>query len=326
MARLTVYVDLVFLSNLTIDASILMTTAKVRHLRPRRRRVALSASVGAAYAAAMFVTSVPYLYSFGAKLMISAFMVYLTFGYGGPLKFARTIGSFYLVNFATLGAVIGISSLVKWSGSPWRGIAFTDDGGMVLSFDVQAVMLVLTMGIAIWLYRSEAESRESRKRLEALVVDVNIRIGDREWTCRGLVDTGNRLYDPLTRIPVMILEASLWRDELPKGWADRLRSESADRLIGELEEAEGGLSSFRDRYRLVPYRAAGGNSKLMLAVKPDSVTISDAAGKEAPCVQRRVLVGLDGGSLSSEGAYRAIVHSDLTLASAEVPASSTQTA
>ncbi|MDI4646550.1 sigma-E processing peptidase SpoIIGA [Cohnella hashimotonis] len=323
---MTVYVDLVFLSNLTIDASILMTTAKVRHLRPRRRRVALSASIGAAYAAAMFVTSVPYLYSFGAKLMISALMVYVTFGYGGPLKFARTMGSFYLVNFATLGAVIGISSLVKWSGSPWRGIAFTEDGGMVLSFDVQAFMLAVTLGVAIWLYRSEAESRESRKRLEALVVDVTIRIGEREWSCRGLVDTGNRLYDPLTRIPVMILEASLWRDDLPIGWADRLKSESADRLIGELEEAEGGLSAFRDRYRLVPYRAAGGSSKLMLAVKPDSVSIKDPAGKEAACVHRRVLVGLDGGSLSSEGAYRAIIHSDLTLASVEVPESSPQTA
>lgn len=197
---------------------------------------------------------------------------------------------------------------------------------MVLSFDVQAILLAATLAMAIWLYRSEAESRESRKRLETLVVDVSIRIGDREWTCRGLVDTGNRLYDPLTRIPVMILEASLWRDELPKGWADRLKSESADRLIGELEETEGGLPSFRDRYRLVPYRAAGGNAKLMLAIKPDSVTIADPAGNEEPCVQRRVLVGLDGGALSAEGAYRAIVHADLTLASVEVPASSTQTA
>lgn len=323
---MTVYVDLVFLSNLTIDAAILLTTAKVRHLRPRRRRVALSASVGAAYAAAMFVTSVPYLYSFGVKLMISALMVYVSFGYGGPLKYARTMGSFYLVNFATLGAVIGISSLVRWSGSPWQGIAFTDDGGMVLSFDMQAVMLIVTLAVAIWLYRSEAESREGRKRLEALMVDVYIRIGDREWQCKGLVDTGNRLYDPLTRIPVMIVEASLWREELPVGWADRLRTESADKLISELEEAEGGWASLRDRYRLVPYRAAGGNSKLMLAVKPDSVSISDPAKQEAACVHKRVLVGLDGGSLSSEGAYRAIVHADLTLASEAVTASSTQTA
>ncbi|CAI6020427.1 sigma-E processing peptidase SpoIIGA [Cohnella sp. JJ-181] len=323
---MTVYVDLVFLSNLTIDASILLTTAKVRHLRPPRRRVALSASVGALYAAAMFVTSVPYLYSLGVKLMISALMVFLAFGYGGPLKFARTMGSFYLVNFATLGAVIGVSSLVKWSGSPWRGIAFTSDGGMILSFDVQAVMLAITMGVAIWLYRTEAGSRESRKRLEALVVDVVIRIGDREWSCRGLVDTGNRLYDPLTRIPVMIVEAALWRDELPEGWADRLKTESADRLIGELDDADGGLPALRDRYRLVPYRAAGGNSKLMLAVKPDSVSIADPAGQGDACVHRRVLVGLDGGSLSSEGAYRAIVHADLTVASVEVSATSTQTA
>lgn len=313
---MTVYVDLVFLSNLTIDAAILLTTAKVRHLRPARRRVALAATVGAAYAAAMFVTAVPYLYSLGVKLMISALMVYLSFGYGGPLKFARTMGSFYLVNFATLGAVIGISSLVRWSGSPWQGIAFTDGGGMVLSFDMQATMLALTLAVAIWLYRSEAESRESRKRLETLVVDVSIVIEEQTWSCRGLVDTGNRLYDPLTRVPVMIVEASLWREELPEGWADRLKTESADRLIGELDEAKGGCPLLRDRYRLVPYRAAGGSTKLMLAVKPDRVIVKDPLKQEAECVHSRVLVGLDGGSLSSEGAYRAIVHADLTIASA----------
>ncbi|MEK0313079.1 sigma-E processing peptidase SpoIIGA [Cohnella sp. 56] len=324
---MTVYVDLVFLSNLTIDAAILLTTAKVRHLRPPRRRIALSATVGAVYAAAMFVTAVPYLYSFGVKLMISALMVYLSFGYGGPLRFARTMGSFYLVNFAMLGAVIGLYSLIRWSGSPWQGIAFTNDGGMVLSFDMQATMLALTLAVAVWLYRSEAESRDSRKRLEALMVDVSIRIGEQTWCCKGLVDTGNRLYDPLTRVPVMVVEASLWREQLPTGWADRLKVESADRLIGELDEAQGGSALLRDRFRLVPYRAAGGATKLMLAVKPDSVSITDPERQEATCIHSRVLIGLDGGSLSSEGAYRAIVHADLTLASAGSSASaSSQTA
>ncbi|MNO01806.1 Sporulation factor SpoIIGA [compost metagenome] len=46
----------------------------------------------------------------------------------------------------------------------------------------------------------------------------------------------------------------------------------------------------------------------MLALKPDEVTVV-LEGREIRIT--RVLVGLDGGRLSSEGAYRAIIHPSL---------------
>ncbi|MBN2983385.1 sigma-E processing peptidase SpoIIGA [Cohnella algarum] len=126
---MTVYVDLVFLTNLAVDGTVLLTTAKVRKLRPGRTRIALSAAAGAAYAAIMFLADIPYLYTFGAKVIVSAIMVWIAFGYGGPLRFIRLFGAFYLVNFATLGGVIGISFLLKQTGSPWGSVTVTEQGG-----------------------------------------------------------------------------------------------------------------------------------------------------------------------------------------------------
>lgn len=317
---MTVYVDLVFLSNLAMDAAVLLATAKVRRLRPAKRRVAASATLGAAYAAAMFVAEVPYLYSLGAKVAVSVAMVLLAFGYGGPLRFARHLGSFYLASFAALGGVIGLSSLLKYAGSPWTLMEATSGGGIAVSFQMSAALFAVTAAIAIWLYRGEQTSVQSRERLEALLAEVAVRIDGQVWHCKGLVDTGNRLYDPLTRIPVMILEAAVWREQLPPGWADRLREEPADRLVSELDPSAPGGFAWSDRLRLVPYRGVNGTTKLMLAVKPDAVEIAVSGGDSL--THRRVLIGLDGGTLSAEGAYRAIVHADLTFAGEQASAPS----
>jgi stage II sporulation protein GA (sporulation sigma-E factor processing peptidase) len=61
--------------------------------------------------------------------------------------------------------------------------------------------------------------------------------------------------------------------------------------------------------RLIPYRAVGKGTQFMIALKPDEVRVT-IGGHEV--VTTRVLIGLDGGTLSSDGMYRAIIHPALT--------------
>ncbi|RED65786.1 stage II sporulation protein GA (sporulation sigma-E factor processing peptidase) [Cohnella lupini] len=311
---MTVYVDLVFFNNLAVDGTVLLATAKVRHLRPTRTRLFSGAILGALYAAVMFWAHIPYLYSFGVKVMISLFMVLLTFGYGGPLQLARNFCAFYLVNFATLGGVIGLSFLLQSADSPWGGMSFTPDGGLILKWQMQLGMFIVTFLLSVWLFRSSSETRKKRQELEQLFWEIEIKLADGSWKMRALLDTGNRLYDPLTRIPVMIMEASIWREELPAGWCDRLKEVAPDQLLSEMANQSMEQYPWADRLRLVPYRGVNGNTRLMLAVKPDAVLLSKEG--HPPLQVNRVLIGLDGGTLSSEGTYRAIVHPDMALADA----------
>ncbi|WP_256760252.1 sigma-E processing peptidase SpoIIGA [Cohnella sp. WQ 127256] len=309
---MTVYVDLVFFTNLAVDGAVLLTTAKVRHLRPSRSRVFSAAFLGALYAALMFLAHIPYLYSFGAKVLISLAMVLLSFGYGGPLQLLRNFGAFYVVNFATLGGVIGISYLLQSVDSPLGGMKYTADGGLLLEWHMQLGLFVTTFLLSIWLFRSTEGTRRKRQDLEQLFWDIEIKVGDGSWAIRALLDTGNRLYEPLTRIPVMIMEASVWKEELPFGWCDRLKGESADQLISEMDVQCLEEYTWGNRFRLVPYRAVNGTTRLMLAVKPDVVLLSQEG--HPPLQVNRVLIGLDGGTMSSEGTYRAIVHPDMAQA------------
>lgn len=306
---MTVYVDLIFFTNLAVDGTVLLATAKARHLHPSRSRLFAAAILGALYAAVMFWAHIPYMYSFVVKVLVSLIMVLLAFGYGGPLQLARTFGAFYLVNFATLGGVIGFSYLLQFSGSPWGGMSYTADGGVLLEWQMQLGLFATTFLLSIWLFRSTSETRRRSGEIEQLFWDIEIKVDSRSWQLRGLLDTGNRLYDPLTRIPVMIIEASIWKEDLPKGWCDRLKVESPDKLISEMDAITSVSYSWGNRLRLVPYRAVNGHSRLMLAVKPDVVLLSREG--HPPFEVTRVLIGLDSGALSSEGNYQAIVHPDL---------------
>lgn len=306
---MVVYVDLVFFTNLAVDGTVLLTTAKVRRHRPARSRLFSAAILGALYAAVMFWIHVPYLYSFGAKVLISLLMVLLTFGYGGPLQFARNFGTFYLVNFATLGGVIGLSFLLRSQDSPWGGMTYTSDGGLLLQWQMQFGLFVVAIALSLWLFRSTAETRAKRQELEHLFWDIEIKVEDSSWSVKGLLDTGNRLYEPLTRIPVMILEAGVWKDQLPEGWSERLKNEAPDLLLADLDLRSSDPDSWSRRFRLIPYRTVNGSSRLMLAVKPDIVLLSREG--HPPLQVSRVLIGLDGGTLSSDGTYRAIVHPDM---------------
>jgi len=307
--RMIVYVDLVFLTNLAIDGTVLLATAKARRIRPIGWRLFVASAVGAAYAAALFWAETPYLYSLFAKVAVSVLMVLITFGYGGPLAFIRTFGMFYAVNFATLGGVLGLGSLFRAAGSPWSGMSVSPQGGIVLDWRMQLVMFTLAFALSLWLFHSTAGTRRKQADSAALLWQAEIRIDERVWSIPALLDTGNRLYDPLTRTPVMIIEAAVWRSELPPGWCDRLQTDPADELLAELDETSRDAFPWLNRLRLIPYRGVNGQSRIMLAVKPDVVRFTQT--DESPLQADRVLIGLDGGTLSADGAYRAIIHPEL---------------
>jgi stage II sporulation protein GA (sporulation sigma-E factor processing peptidase) len=315
-----VYVDLVFFTNLAVDATVLLATAKVRRLRPFKMRVTASAVGGAAYAAAMFWADIPYLYSLGAKLFVSILMVLLSFGYGGPLAFLRNFGAFYTINFATLGGVIGLGALLRSSNEPWGGMAFTENGGILLDWRMQLGLFAVSFFLSLRLFHGTTDIRRKQNDTETLLWKAEVRVDGETWTVPALLDTGNRLYEPLTRIPVMILEASVWERQLPVGWCTRLQAESADRLVAELDDTASGAYAWMGRLRLVPYRGVNGSTRMMLAVKPDAVVLSREG--HPPIQAARVLIGLDGGILSSDQTYRAILHPELISAGQHIPAPS----
>ncbi|WP_339157390.1 sigma-E processing peptidase SpoIIGA [Paenibacillus sp. FSL W8-0186] len=300
---MVVYLDLIFLMNLLIDASLLLMTAWIRRQRVRAWRITASAAVGAAYVLMMFLPELSFLFTFLVKFLFSVVMLWIAFGYASLQNYLRNMGAFYMVNFAAAGGILGIHYLLQNSGEVWSGIWYSASGGLGFSLEVGSIFTIIVFFIVVLWFKAVVSSRRAVERVESCLAEVQVRIDETTVRCMGLVDTGNQLKDPLTRWPVMVMEASLWDQMLPESFLSRLAAEQADNLIMEWSDEDS--FPWRDRLRLVPYRGINKGSQFMIALKPDEVSVVQEG---RTVTTGRVLIGLDGGRLSMESAYRAIIH------------------
>ncbi|UQZ32874.1 sigma-E processing peptidase SpoIIGA [Paenibacillus sp. PK3_47] len=302
---MVVYIDLIFAANLLIDGVLLWLTGWLVKMKVSWWRLALSSLVGALYVVMMFVPELSFLYTFLIKFGLSVIMLWIAFGFRSLQSYLRALGAFYIINFAAAGGIVGVHYLLQSSGDIWNGIMFTSAGGQAHRLKIGFWFVLAFLPLVLFLFKLIHTSRMHREQLDTYIGEVLVEIDAVSVICKGLLDTGNRLNDPLTRIPVMVMEASLWEGHLPASWIGKLTQGDADKL---LLETDGQSFAWQDRMRLVPYRGVNRGSSFMLALKPDFVSIK--LGEET-YQSRRVLIGLDGGTLSGDGAYRAIIHPDL---------------
>lgn len=309
---MVVYIDLIFLMNLLIDGSLLLVTAWMRKQKVVIWRLVVSASLGATYVLMMFLPELSFLFTFLVKFLFSVAMLWIAFGFGSMQTYLRNMGAFYIVNFAAAGGILGIHYLLQNSGEVWSGIWYSASGGLGFSIKIGALFTFVVFFIVLLWFKVVVASRRKQEKMSTFYAEVIVTIQNTEIRCTGLIDTGNQLTDPLSRMPVMVMEASLWRDYLPESVGTNWTTERADNLIMEWTEDES--FRWRDRLRLVPYRGLNRGTQFMIALKPDEVKVI-MDGQEVRTT--RVLVGLDGGTLSSDNAYRAIIHPQLTEGSKE---------
>lgn len=300
-----VYLDLIFLINLFVDGVVLYMTAWTRKLPFKTWRLALSAFMGASYVLMMWIPSLSFMFTIVVKCLLSLAMIALAFGFGGIGSFIRNLGAFYLINFAAAGGIFALYYFTQSSNEVMNGILVTRTGGVAFRIQIGFWFTAIGFTFMIWFYRMVLTSIRRRQTMTQYLAQVRIHIGDFESQCTGLVDTGNQLYDPLTRTPVMVLEAEQWSAMLPPEWMKRIRQSEVDQLIATIGSDEW---IWQDRLRLVPYRGVNRGTQFMLAVKPDKVVVLFSDNE---IVNAKVLVGLDGGKLCADGTYHAIIHPTL---------------
>jgi len=318
----TVYVDLVFLSNFVIDAALIQATAWTRRIRVKLWRVAVASALGAAYVLVLFMPEAQILFTFFVKVCVSLIMVWISFGFGSLQHYVRNLAAFYVVHFAAAGTLFAVHYMLLDSVEVLRGLAFAQSGGLQFSLQVGLALIIFGIPAGVWLFRSVVATASQSVRILHYQADVEVIIGEHAIHCRGLIDTGNRLYEPLTRTPVMVMHTDVWRKLLPEAWIEAVRQGKADRILEEQApiqhlEGEAVPKSVLDpahqemmaRIRFVPYRGIQQGTQFMLAIKPDRVTVTQDGAE--PITTRKALIGLKGDAISSDGTYQAIIHPDM---------------
>lgn len=284
-ALTVVYLDTLFLLNSVMDYLLLLCSARIAGEPLYRRRMALGAVLGGAYAAATVLPGLEFLLHPVCKVCAAVLMVVV--GLGKSDRLLRQTVIFFALACAFGGGVLAVSLLGG------RGMSL--GGGVIYSgMDIKIVLLSAAGCYALFTVGLSRVGRYTATAGELL--PVVLRLFDREITITALVDTGNTLSDPVSGRPVMVAQADSVARLFPKGVlpsAEELNDPA--RVVERLN-----TGCWKGRFRLVPYRAVGVDCGLLLAVRPDRVQVGGV--DRGP-----MLVALSPTPVSDGGSYRALV-------------------
>ena len=104
-----VYIDLLFLLNLTANYLLLLAAGRMAGAGLYRWRIGLGAAAGALYAALIFFPGLAWLAHWPCKLVSGVLMVLIA--YGGEVRLLRVTVLFFGASAALAGAVLGLELL-----------------------------------------------------------------------------------------------------------------------------------------------------------------------------------------------------------------------
>ncbi len=278
----TVYVDVLFMVNLAVNYILLLVTAKICGSTSRRLQLVAAAAFGAFYAAAVVMPGAGFLMHPILKVAVGLLMAMAAFV--GQPRFVRSA----LVFLAVTGAFGGLVAAASMLG----GRRLTDGFMMTINFRVLLFSFIGAYALLTLVFRRAARSKPGD------IVAVDVRHGERTVHVRALRDTGNALTDPMTGRGVVIAGAGDVRALFPRDVAQALTLLGQRSAVDVLETlSRGGRTT---RFQLIPYSAVGVSGGMLLAFRPDAVTID---GK----LKSGMLVALSPNSVSESGTYSALV-------------------
>ena len=207
------------------------------------------------------------------------------------LRLSGLVAFFTLLAAGTMMAV-GIFTGGFVTGSGWDLLT-------AFIIAVGVILIVAEMGWGVV---------HTRVRRALFYVPILIHLSGTEVETRALVDTGNELRDPLTGVPVVVVEYSVIRSALPAELREVL-DEGDDPLhyYEKLSRLEA-FPSFASRVRLIPFTSIGKEKGMLLGIRPDGVELLE--GGTRLCV-KDVILGVHLRALSASGDYRALLHPEL---------------
>lgn len=266
------YVDVLFGNCLIMNYWIVSLAGIVLRRSATRRRRAAAAAVGAlltvlcllipglpapVYLAVgygmtqVFVLRIAFHITWSEEMMLGCVcMCFLSFLYGGFLSF--------------------LQDRISWLGQ----------NGFVMPALAGAGAALCEL-LSVFVKRGRKKTR-LRLVSESRRYEVRFRIGERAFCCTGLLDTGNRLYDPIRGMPAAVLAAEV------------------------IPQEERGMPK-----AVLPYHSLGCQHGILYAYAAKDVSIIPIGEQEKEAVYlKEMLVGLYEGRLSVKNDYQILLHPD----------------
>ena len=294
---MTVYIDVVFLENLILNVIILYATSLIAKINLKIIRTLISASIGSIYAIMYYIFQIGLYSNIIFKFVLSVIMIYVAFNPKEFKTLLKVLILFYLTSFVFGGASLSVIYLVNAQriniqngmiiGKYTMNTIFT---GIIIAF--------IVIVIAFKIIKSKISKND-------LFCDIRFKINNKEIKTKAMLDTGNLLKEPITNIPVVVVEHKLLYDVIPNEILDNIENI----LGGDLEDISDEVKSdYISKLKVIPFTSLGKQNGILLGIKADELIVEEMNGEKKI---DKVIIGIYNKELSKKRTYSALIGIDV---------------
>lgn len=230
MIKVRVYIDYIFMINFMFDFLILLCVSLALRRNIMFRRIIIGSIIGSLTTFLLFLNITGFeLFVF--KVIVSIFMCLVTFGYKNFLYTFKNILFLYFISMFLGGALYCLNIEFSYYH---EGLIFYHKG-----ISINVIVLIILSPIIIYLYIKQILDLKVNY---SSYYKVDIVYKNKRVKLNGFLDTGNKLVDPISRKPVIVVEENKFRDI--------------------------------DSFTIIPFSTIN-DSSLIKCIKPDSIYINN---------------------------------------------------
>ncbi len=286
---MTIYLDLILLENIIMNYIIILATGMICKVNIKQIRALFSSMLGAIYAIITYVISIGIYTNQITKIIVSICMVYIAFNSANIKTLLKQLLIFYLTSFCFGGAAYYL--LYNISPELIKSI----NGIFVGTYPIKIAILGGILGFFIINISFKIIKRKLTKK--DMLYNIDIFYKERKVSVKVILDTGNFLTDPITKIPVLIVESQKLKDIIPL----KILNNIENIVYNKFDEID---DEIKVRCSIIPFSSIGKNNGIIIGFKPDYIKIYTEDGEE---IRKKVIVGIYNNKIAKNGLYSGLI-------------------
>lgn len=293
---MTIYIDVIIVENLIMNYIILYATGTISKVKISYLRIFCSSLIGAIYAITEYTFKLNIYSNIIIKTILSVIIIYVAFNPQNIKKMCKQLIIFYVTTF-TFG---GIATYLIYVLKPQNIII--KNGMYVGTYVLKVIFIGAIIGtIILFIAFKQVKNKITKKDM---ICKIKIKINGKEKTLDAMVDTGNMLKEPITGIPVAVVERTSLYDLLPK----EILNNTESILGGDFKNIPEDIKrEYIPKLKIIPFASLGKQNGMLVGIKPEKIEIINEQTEE----NKNAIIGIYNKSLTKKGEYNALIGIEL---------------
>lgn len=295
---MTIYLDVVLIENLCMNYIILFATGYLLKRKRNHMRLILSALLGGIYSILAYIEILEIYSNFILKIILSIVMVYVAYHAKNIKQLLKEILFFYLTSFVFGGCAFALLYFIKPQEILIRNGVYVGTYPLKIAI-LGGIVGFTTTVIAFRFVKAKLTKND-------MYCDISIYFGEKNISTTALLDTGNMLKDPITSMPVIVVEKEILKDILPDSILNNLNKIIGGDVPKEVYEDEN--LGYITKFRVIPFSSIGKTNGMLLGFKANKVIVNQEEDEQ---IIEKVIVGIYENKLSKKNQYSALIGLEL---------------